>query len=175
MKWAFVMKRSVLMTSTFLAYTPTPVVTPYVLAMMDSLRPDASCLTGGRSYRRLDDTALAAYARTATFHTVVSNITFGTNGEWSTPRGLQSSLGASSIMRSCNSATGPGRSSCHLPPSPRVSLSFPIRAPYEALSLVPDCRRVRPRAPAPSRRLRDRAVTTAPRAAISSPPIYKRR
>jgi branched-chain amino acid transport system substrate-binding protein len=35
------------------------------------------------------DMALAAYARTATFHTVVGDITFGTKGEWSTPRVLQ--------------------------------------------------------------------------------------
>ena len=40
--------------------------------------------TGG-----FDDMALAAYARTAIFHTVVGDITFGTNGEWSTPRVLQ--------------------------------------------------------------------------------------
>jgi branched-chain amino acid transport system substrate-binding protein len=33
--------------------------------------------------------ALAAYARTATFHTVVGDITFGKKGEWSTPRVLQ--------------------------------------------------------------------------------------
>jgi branched-chain amino acid transport system substrate-binding protein len=40
--------------------------------------------TGG-----FEDMALAAYARTATFHTVVGDITFGANGEWSTPRVLQ--------------------------------------------------------------------------------------
>jgi branched-chain amino acid transport system substrate-binding protein len=40
--------------------------------------------TGG-----FDDMALAAYVRTATFHTVVGDITFGTKGEWSMPRVLQ--------------------------------------------------------------------------------------
>jgi branched-chain amino acid transport system substrate-binding protein len=35
------------------------------------------------------DMALAAYARMATFHTVVGDITFGTKGEWSTPQVLQ--------------------------------------------------------------------------------------
>jgi branched-chain amino acid transport system substrate-binding protein len=40
--------------------------------------------TGG-----FDDTALTAYARGATFHTVVGDVTFGPNGEWSTPRVLQ--------------------------------------------------------------------------------------
>jgi branched-chain amino acid transport system substrate-binding protein len=37
----------------------------------------------------LGDLALAAYARNATFHTVVGDITFGTKGEWSVPRVLQ--------------------------------------------------------------------------------------
>lgn len=37
----------------------------------------------------LDDAKLATYARQATFNTVVGNITFGTNGEWSAPRVLQ--------------------------------------------------------------------------------------
>jgi branched-chain amino acid transport system substrate-binding protein len=40
--------------------------------------------TGG-----FDDLALTAYARAATFHTVVGDVTFGTNGEWSTPGVLQ--------------------------------------------------------------------------------------
>ena len=40
--------------------------------------------TGG-----LDDIALAAYARTEIFHTVIGDITFGTKGEWSTPQVLQ--------------------------------------------------------------------------------------
>jgi branched-chain amino acid transport system substrate-binding protein len=40
--------------------------------------------TGG-----FDDMALTAYARAAIFHTVVGDVTFGPNGEWSTPRVLQ--------------------------------------------------------------------------------------
>jgi branched-chain amino acid transport system substrate-binding protein len=40
--------------------------------------------TGG-----FNDTALMAYARAATFHTVVGDVTFRSNGEWSTPRVLQ--------------------------------------------------------------------------------------
>jgi branched-chain amino acid transport system substrate-binding protein len=44
----------------------------------------AVAATGG-----FDDMALAACAHTATFHTVVGDITFETNGEWSTPRVLQ--------------------------------------------------------------------------------------
>jgi branched-chain amino acid transport system substrate-binding protein len=40
--------------------------------------------TGG-----LNDMALTAYARAAIFHTAVGDVTFGPNGEWSTPRVLQ--------------------------------------------------------------------------------------
>jgi branched-chain amino acid transport system substrate-binding protein len=37
----------------------------------------------------LDDAKLAAYARKATFHTVMGAIEFGNNGEWSRPRVVQ--------------------------------------------------------------------------------------
>ncbi|MEK1855146.1 MAG: ABC transporter substrate-binding protein, partial [Phyllobacterium sp.] len=40
--------------------------------------------TGG-----FDDASLAAFARSATFHTVMGDIKFGTNGEWAHPRVLQ--------------------------------------------------------------------------------------
>jgi len=40
--------------------------------------------TGG-----LDDTSLSAYARDATFHTVMGDVKFGVNGEWAHPRVLQ--------------------------------------------------------------------------------------
>ena len=39
--------------------------------------------------RGFDDANLAAYARSATFDTVMGSITFGTNGEWAKPRVLQ--------------------------------------------------------------------------------------
>jgi branched-chain amino acid transport system substrate-binding protein len=37
----------------------------------------------------LDDTALSAFARDATFSTVMGDVKFGTNGEWAQPRVLQ--------------------------------------------------------------------------------------
>jgi branched-chain amino acid transport system substrate-binding protein len=37
----------------------------------------------------LDDTALSAFARDATFNTVMGDVKFGTNGEWAHPRVLQ--------------------------------------------------------------------------------------
>ena len=40
--------------------------------------------TGG-----FDDASLSAYARSATFHTVMGDIKFGANGEWAEPRVLQ--------------------------------------------------------------------------------------
>ncbi len=40
--------------------------------------------TGG-----FDDASLSAYARDATFHTVMGDIRFGVNGEWAEPRVLQ--------------------------------------------------------------------------------------
>jgi branched-chain amino acid transport system substrate-binding protein len=40
--------------------------------------------TGG-----FDDASLAAYARSTTFHTVMGDVQFGTNGEWAHPRVLQ--------------------------------------------------------------------------------------
>ena len=40
--------------------------------------------TGG-----FDDASLSAYARGATFHTVMGDIKFGVNGEWAEPRVLQ--------------------------------------------------------------------------------------
>ncbi len=40
--------------------------------------------TGG-----FDDASLSAYARSATFHSVMGAIKFGTNGEWAQPRVLQ--------------------------------------------------------------------------------------
>jgi branched-chain amino acid transport system substrate-binding protein len=40
--------------------------------------------TGG-----LDDAALASYARSAAFETVMGSVRFGRNGEWETPRVLQ--------------------------------------------------------------------------------------
>lgn len=40
--------------------------------------------TGG-----FDDAGLSAYARGATFHTVMGDVQFGRNGEWAHPRVLQ--------------------------------------------------------------------------------------
>jgi branched-chain amino acid transport system substrate-binding protein len=40
--------------------------------------------TGG-----VDDTALSAFTRGATFNTVMGDVRFGTNGEWAHPRVLQ--------------------------------------------------------------------------------------
>jgi branched-chain amino acid transport system substrate-binding protein len=37
----------------------------------------------------LDDTALSAFTRDATFNTVMGDVKFGTNGEWAHPRVLQ--------------------------------------------------------------------------------------
>jgi branched-chain amino acid transport system substrate-binding protein len=41
-------------------------------------------VTGG-----FDDASLSAYARSATFHTVMGDVQFGKNGEWAHPRVLQ--------------------------------------------------------------------------------------
>ena len=72
--------------------------------------------TGG-----FDDMALAGYARAATFHTVVGDITFGTNGEWSTPRVLQVQFRGIVDHEVEQFRDGSRQFMCRLRPLPRAS------------------------------------------------------
>jgi branched-chain amino acid transport system substrate-binding protein len=77
----------------------------------------------------LDDAKLAAYARKATFHTVMGAIEFGNNGEWSRPRVVQVQfqgiVGAG--IEQFNSETAQGKSSSGRQNSHRDSFSSPMR------------------------------------------------
>ena len=72
--------------------------------------------TGG-----FDDMALAGYARATTFHTVVGDITFGTNGEWSTPRVLQVQFRGIVDHEVEQFRDGSRQFMCRLRPLPRAS------------------------------------------------------
>ena len=82
--------------------------------------------TGG-----FDDASLSAYARGATFHTVMGAIKFGTNGEWAEPRVLQVQFQEISGHDAGQFRNG----SRQIVVSPRGFASGMLRYPYaEALS-----------------------------------------